>query len=381
MSDPPSKPPLALQSSRWNRWTKWGVFSLIPTVCLIALLELSIRIVGLDQPHLRSPFLTAEFQQVHQSDDDLFFSLRPNLRTLWQGAQLTTNSLGLRYREFGPKRPGDFHILSLGESTTFGALVEDHQTYSALLERYLQELDHSHTYCVINAGVSAYTSFQSLRYLELRGLKVQPDMVLFYHEANDYLPSSIRERGGSSDELGLSLTDRQLYESTKYWLYRKLLACSATCRFIAFQAARRRISGLQGRDGSADDPNAQIVAQFKSVATPGGIRRLDLPPRVTPEERKENLERLWSLCREHGIILVVIHPSYALSTQHECELTEFCKRRNVPTIDAFHSIHPDWAESDELFLDLFHPNPQGHERLAKDLLAFLVERRLVPFAK
>ena len=47
---------------------------------------------------------------------------------------------------------------------------------------------------MINAGVSGYTSFQSRKYLELRGLELKPDLVLFYHEQNDFLKAEFSDR-------------------------------------------------------------------------------------------------------------------------------------------------------------------------------------------
>jgi hypothetical protein len=43
--------------------------------------------------------------------------------------------------------------------------------------------------------------------------------------------------------------------------------------------------------------------------------------RVTEEERQANLERLVALTNEHGMKLVLLHPSYRDSTPHECLLT------------------------------------------------------------
>ena len=64
---------------------------------------------------------------------------------------------------------------------------------------------------MINAGLSACSSTQSLRYLKLRGPGLDPDMVLFCREVNDYLPTIIRLT--EMDEVGIQKTDRQLYDS------------------------------------------------------------------------------------------------------------------------------------------------------------------------
>jgi len=217
--------------SRIKQRVKLAVFALLPAVALILFIELFVRVFGLDRPSMKSPFLTPEFDAIIQDDDRLFFSLKPNLNCKWLGVTVTTNSQGLRSAAIGPKNAREFRILSLGESTTFGVRIENDQTYSAVLESELQQRDQSRTYRVINAGVSAYSSYQSLKYLEYRGLHLEPDMVLFYHEINDFLPTTIRF-GKWDQESSLGLTDRQLDESKQRTLHRRLYSLSAIYRVI-----------------------------------------------------------------------------------------------------------------------------------------------------
>lgn len=367
-----------LHVSLWKRALRRALFSLTPCLCFILLLESAVRLTGLDQPSLRSPFLSPGFQQIHQPDDELFFCLRRNARVVWQGVEIHTNELGLRCQPIEPKRTDEYRILSLGESTTFGARVEQDQSYSAQLEVLLQKSDRSHTYRVINAGVSAYSSFQSLRYFEIRGLKLRPDLVLFYHEANDYLPSSVREEGRAANELGLSLTDKQLHDSRRYWFYQKLLYHSACCRFLAYRAARTRIREMQHFSGPISDPFAETVGYFRTVTTEDGTIRMRLPSRVSLQERLDNLRGMLALCREQHIVLVIIHPAYADSRRHECELTEFCRSESVAMFESFPSLKPNPADPERFFLDSFHPTAEGHERLASALFEFLRDQQLVP---
>ena len=52
-------------------------------------------------------------------------------------------------------------------------------------------------------------------------LRLEPDLVLFYHELNDFLPSSLRS--SDNTEIGIGMTDRELYESKRESLDRKKL--------------------------------------------------------------------------------------------------------------------------------------------------------------
>jgi hypothetical protein len=404
------------------------VFALTPSLAaalLVVVAEIGLRVAGLDTPRMSKPPLPAELAGIHQADDELFWTLRPGFDGTFQGVRVVTNHLGLRAPELGPKEAGEFRILSLGESTTFGAMVGNDETYSAFLEADLNRAfrdtsaqpvrssggahpspgiqatedrraadatgppgaDGSSAagangrvtgaggapagamrFRVLNAGVSAWTSFQSLKYLELRGLALKPDLVLFYHEYNDHLPASIRDFHG--DEGGMALTDRQLYESKARWLHRRLSSWSAIYRYFSYRASRRAIVAMQ----SKDDPALSI--QKGVVQSAGGQEQVRLPQRVSPEERKQILEDLLTVCRNNNIRLVVIHPTYSYSKRHECALTEFCVRRGVPMLEAFDSLHPD-SPGPSLFLDNVHPTVEGHRRLAADLSRFLIDNQLV----
>ena len=147
------------------------IHSLLPLLILVNGSEIALRILNLDKPTLHSRPLPGELFYAFQQDPELFWSMRPNVHlTIGTSSnpdqmKLDTNSLGLRCSEVKKKAPNEFRILSLGESTTFGAFVSNDQTYSARLEAHLNDYDRKRSYRVINAGVAAYSSFQSLMYL------------------------------------------------------------------------------------------------------------------------------------------------------------------------------------------------------------------------
>jgi hypothetical protein len=151
------------------------VFALIPVTVLVVAAEAVLRVTSLGQSPIQSVMMPEEELGLLRHDEDLFWSFQPNISVPFKGITVTTNSLGLRGAEVEPKQPNEMRILSLGESSTFGYGVEDDQTYSALLERRLRDAVPGRKVTVINGGVSAYTSFQSLMYLKLRGLQLRPD--------------------------------------------------------------------------------------------------------------------------------------------------------------------------------------------------------------
>jgi len=404
----------------WRQRLKFVGLSLVLAVSLVLGLEIWIRLGGYDRAELSSPLMPGDFVLVHQEDDELFYAPKPNLDNVeWEGFHVSTNSHGLRgAAELGPKQPGEFRILSLGESSTFGDKVNDDETYSFLLEEHLKAYDSARPFCVLNAGVCAYSSFQSLKYLETRGLALEPDMVLFYHEFSDFLPTANRD-SLSHDSQGIPLTDKQLYESKQHRWNRRLLSMSALYRYLHARLSEPKLEASEKRRPRAPG-RVPIPEALEAVTSTEGAKRLNLPARVPPEDRRANLERLRNICRSNGVELVIIHPSYWQSVPHECDLTEFCEEFGVPMFDAHASLHPEpeveeqeeptvdvnkvevtkppvnngkvikidlsgykWPGgglSESNYADLWHPNAKGHASMAQALFEFLVRENLITTA-
>lgn len=357
---------------------KFVFFSLLPAFLLFLLLEGIVRFAELSNPFLCAVLMPGEVAGLYQQDHELFWSLRPHLNTHFQGVQIITNSIGLRNPEILPKRSDEFRILSLGESTTFGAKVLNTETYSAQLETLLNSKNSLQTFTVINAGLSAYSSFQSLQYLKERGLGLKPDLILFYHELNDYLPSYLRN--SKNTEIGVLKTDKQLWISN-HSIVQKLLHKSALFRFLKNQITKYKI--LKFSREKAQNPALKFgippgefppllisTGNKKWVTTP--INEQSLGQRVSETERIEILQELRSICIDNDIALVVIHPTYRGSTFHECVLTRFCHSNEVFMFEAHYVLHPFGGRMpSSLFLDPLHPSVEGHKRLAEELAHFI----------
>ena len=344
-------------------------FAIIPLVAILAVTELGLRISGVADSTIMPLALPGENSYMHRPDEDLFWALQPNAETLFQGITARTNSIGLRNDEITAKQPHQFRILSLGESTTFGAGVENDDTYAARLQARLNQDDPTERFNVINAGVSGYTSFQSLVYLQRDGLKLAPDMVLFYHELNDYLPTTVTNH--KNTVIGLSLTDKERYLAKRWRLHRRLLALCATYRGIHFFAARVKIKLFQRAAARSEPGNWRLIMGSSAEPT-------DYPRRVSTKERIENLQKLLALSKDHGFQLVIIHPSYQGTQSHECELTRFCADHRVPMFETYNVLHPPRHVNGALFWDAAHPTPKGHDLLAEALAQFLKDNHLIP---
>ncbi len=96
------------------------------------------------------------------------------------------NQMGFRGADFPREKPaGEYRIVCLGASTTYGTGVNDYRhSYPYLLQEILANNGYDQVR-VINAGVMAYTSWEILLNFQLRVMELQPDLVILYLGIND----------------------------------------------------------------------------------------------------------------------------------------------------------------------------------------------------
>lgn len=162
------------------------LWSLTFSACVfLAGSELAIRWTGIDWK-LLAPVLNYQMVdlELHRPSPDprLLYEMRPRSAHHYDSnppRTVTINSLGMRNREVSAaKPPGVFRIICVGSSNTYGALVNDAETYPAQMEALLNA-DGRRRFEVWNAGLSADSFFQdAIRAEELVRL-YHPDLVLF----------------------------------------------------------------------------------------------------------------------------------------------------------------------------------------------------------
>jgi lysophospholipase L1-like esterase len=111
-------------------------------------------------------------------------------KTSWT---VENNSVGFRGTEVrsDPAARNAYRILCIGDSITFGFNTDQDDSYPAQLDRVLSANFPEKDIEVINAGVPGWTWLQGLRFLERRGLSLEPDLVLMAHGTNDQLLLSL----------------------------------------------------------------------------------------------------------------------------------------------------------------------------------------------
>lgn len=258
-----------------------------------------------------------------------------------------TNALGLRDDEVVmPKPPGTRRILSLGESTTFGAWVGQRESYSEVLQQ-LMGVD------VVNAGTEAWTVWQSAVYLSERGLALDPDLVLVYHEFNDFLPRGVVNEHEYLYKV--EQTDRELYERRRP--FAPLL--SLLYRSHLYLAVRKRMLGLP-----TDLPTVQQAIR----------EHIELDVRVPEADRRAALEWMLRETRAKGVQLVILKPTYPgdWNNPRGDLLRRFATENDLLYVDLPAARRAAGMWNDErFFVDRVHPNAQGHRVLAEAIAAAL----------
>jgi lysophospholipase L1-like esterase len=288
-------------------------------------------------------------------DPELFFRLAPNLDVATTGNprifDLRTNSRGLRGPELSPRKSADtVRVLAVGDSCTFGSGAGQADTYPAQLQRVLAAALPDLRFEVVNAGVPGFTSYQALRYLELEGFALEPDVVVFSSAVNDASPATAgaKRRFGR----GRLLTDRE---------YRQ-----------ALRAPQLGIARLLQRAGF-------LPGGVAAGSAPDGLKR-----RVPLAEYEEHLRRFAALSLAREIVPVVV--AWPLLEQLEptppTEVGEAVQRyqqaaaRAAAEADAgFVDLLGPLSGRGELFVDVVHLGPRGYrvvaERIAEALLPVL----------
>lgn len=208
----------------------------------------------------------------HEPDPELLWRLKPNLSNQY----ILTNSSHTIGPEVSNHKSSDaFRILLLGDSSPLGlGLKSYNQSFGFQLQRLLQSSFGSDRRIeLINASVAGYSSEQLRRYLQLRGAKLAPDLVILYCGNNDASISGY-------------CTDRELLETQRFkWLREQL------SRFAMFRMVRVVFG-----------PNRQTT-----LSEGRGFK-----VRVSPIRFGENLEEIAAQCRRLSCKLIVVKPPVPL---------------------------------------------------------------------
>jgi lysophospholipase L1-like esterase len=296
---------------------------------------------------------------IFEGDPLLIWRLRAGLdRVIWDFTLVSTNAQHLRHpRPVGPKRPGAFRILCLGDSVTFGYRVPlaappraDEETrgqpYPRLIEDRLRAAHPGRDIEVVTLAVPGYSSHQGRAWLARDIEALKPDLVTACFGWNDV---GLR---GATDRVAMP-TDA---------LHTALRAAAGESQIVAHLALWLR----------------------KPPAMPGLLGPMF---RVPADEFVDNHLAIVEMARRHGAAVAVIGPVYrdeitfpdeAVRLRlHRQALRRAMDSRGIPYLEIERLTEASYPENRKLFGELIHPNTAGHVVFAETLLAFLENRGLL----
>lgn len=163
-------------------------------------------------------------------------------------------------------------ILAIGDSNTFGWGVPTQSSFSEVLDDLRQDTD------VINLGVNGYTSFQGYETLAKHFDRVRPDLVIASFSFNDRRVVPSEEAADSREKFEREAVSHQFdFVRGKVYLYRVI------------QTVMSKV-GLLKIGGETD-----ILIDVRRART-----------RVSPEQYRQNLERIARFCQERHVPLVFV---------------------------------------------------------------------------
>lgn len=269
--------------------------------------DIALRLMG--KPADWARFHAANVCNPLPDGDFLQFELKPNLNKTLFGHPFTTNSHGMRDREYHVEKSADvFRVALLGSSMDMGWGIGTEETYVNLLEDWLNAraaaLGTPRRFEVLNFAVAAYSPLQRFEAYRRKARAFKPDLVIFsattldarlgeIHLCDlfrghsdlgyDFVREAVKRSGLTALELRTDGEDRLISKEIvkkklrpHYWpLYDATLGeLAADCRSEGVALAYLIVP----RVGPADSPDARAgtIARLRGIAAHHALPLFDL---------------------------------------------------------------------------------------------------------
>lgn len=324
------------------------------------------------------------------ADPDTGFRLAPgSTGSYGHGAPITLSSLGHRNREFDVRKSaGVRRVLVVGDSVTHGSGVGDEEVYTRVLEDLLGGAQKIQ---VVNAAVAVWAPVQYRKFLEKRGLALEPDLVVIgLFLGNDITRNDeawVRNTTAVSSRLVL---DKRMFDGMPWWkrawrrveprLYSNLHGWRLLCDYRLIRSIRpgefspMLLEMLQDRafiyqqrsqaGSAAEAAWSHTFEELSRIAALCRRRRTRLLVAILPEETQVN-PRLWAA-------LGFPKERYSLR-EPQRRLLEFCRARGISCLDTLPALLGA-GEASAFLPDDTHPNALGHKLIAGAIAAWIEKR-------
>jgi lysophospholipase L1-like esterase len=290
----------------------------------------------------------------YRLDSKRYKVMKPNVHMKIYGADVRTNNLGFRDKRAAipQKKPGEFRIIVLGDSFTFGPGVPYEHIYTSLLDARLKR-----TYpqvSVINLAVEGYNIIQYEAVLEDTGLALQPDAVLVsMFPVNDFEMDvyDTNRRIAAGNPPRPAPWYEELYVYRAYLYHAEQVATKVMHKLIAVAAA-----------GGPDEGWDKNTAALRQIADIAQAHNLPLLVALLPHTKGFNTQR------------AMFAPVNA-----------YCQAQRLVCLDLLEAFRESGVRDGALVLNAVdgHPNEEYNRIIAEQLtpaLATLVARHTPPAA-
>ncbi len=280
----------------------------------------------------------------------------------WDGTWYEIDSRGLRGPEIADEpASNEVRVVAVGDSCTFGKGVREQDTWPRQLEALLDEhLAPDRDAVVANLGTNGFSGKDYLRMVELRGLALQPDLVLVGYNLNDF-PNVIRK------------VDRQLYKGSGGVRRAVPKGVRDALGRLAIVRLARSTYYEMGRE-AAYARAEQLAAEVQDQGYAEALA-----------QQEEYLRELVEVSRAAGAeVAVFLFPYESQVYRDEYDTTpidrlrEACERLDVVFVDLAEEFrrHVRSKEPEpRLFIrgDRYHPNPEGYGIVARRVFDAVLE--------
>jgi lysophospholipase L1-like esterase len=358
-------------------WLRDMAFGLLISVTILLAMEGFSRWVEEDPKYRPSELLAYELVPGYDAGDE------------------TVNSHGLRGDEIPPRREGDFRILAMGGSTTWGHKVDDDETWPVQLEGRLHQNGIDRVQ-VFNGGVSGWGLEQIQLALERRYLEaLEPDLVLIFSGWN---PPAL-----SDNAMAAEFRRKNAASEQKHWIYHSALV-RRMARRIGKISRRLGIVRVEPAAPASDEPDearpthlqnvrTHFPAMFEAIADECRRRNIGLaailypsmvqvPVSKTDSFRKRFESKLltdYAITDEADIVAAETLAQYEAVIGTVASATGTSGIRTLDVASRMRAEFPDLEEPRarerwvDYFRDAAHLSPEGNAAFATALAELLVE--------
>ncbi len=342
-------------------------FVLVRVLVGLVVAELAVRIL--------SPEVEFIQKSMFNQDPTVWFRMKPNYTGTMSKKEvpIATNSLGLRDREIGPRRPGVPRILVFGDSLMFGYGVAIEDTATRILEQILRER-LGHEVEVVNAAVAGYSTLQAARSFALLANAVKPDIALLaFGVLNggrmNVTFSEQNRRTARMTEGSAEHRVQQFIKGKIQWLRDTSQLSLLVKRRMA---PRRELSGMDVHavDVSPQDEAGlrlieQSIKEFAQATAQHGVRSGVV---IIPSHKQVD-PKLWQeMLLKHNLPGALYAPD-----QPDKRLQDYARKEAIPVLDLRAPIAARALDGFYWDGDGEHWEPHGHRIVAEILADYLVQ--------